>query len=831
MPTSPAREIVQLREEIRKHDRLYFVEAAPEISDREYDRLVERLRALEAAHPELVTPDSPTQRVGGEPLKGFKSITHAVPMLSIDNTYNEGELREFDQRVRKILGDEQYAYIVDPKVDGVAVALVYERGALVLAATRGDGVTGDDVTANVRTIRSVPLRLHGRDVPDLLEVRGEIYWPLAEFNRFNAQRQQAGEPVFANPRNATAGTLKQLDSRKIAGRGLRFVAHGFGRIEPEHDDSAHALMRKLQQWGVPVSERSRKVPDIDAVLTECHALERDRRTLAYEIDGLVAKVDSLAQRQRLGATSKYPRWAVAFKFAADQAESVLLDVEFQVGKLGTITPRAIMQPVQLAGTTVRHASLHNFDQVKRLDVRIGDTVVVEKAGEIIPQVVRVVLEKRPRNAKPIKRPTKCPVCGHDVAQDEGGVYIRCLNPQCIAQRKERLIYFCGRDQMDIEGLGEAWIGQLVDSGLATTPVEIYQLEGRKKDLASLTMEAPFGEDNADRLLKGIQAAKGRTLDSLESVASTKKVPPPRALIPLTKSAARKLARRFSTLEDLLSASERDILAVFDQDHEGAQRFLEFLSPNNTADLVRSITALITKGVLPLDKIGYTTVERLVVAGLVRRPADLFDLDSRRAELIALKCPRMLGEKNAETVLLSLRKSKRQPLSRILAALNIRHVGGTTAEILAEHFGHMSKEDADNGSDGIMEAKEEDLLAVNGVGPESARSLRAFLDEGREIINGLRRAGVNMTQPKRKVAKDSPFAGKTVVLTGGLEKMERKAAEDLIKSLGGKPAGSVSKKTDLVIAGEKAGSKLAKARELGIEIIDEKEFRMRAGLGQ
>jgi len=668
MSTTPAREIVQLREEIRKHDRLYFVEAAPEISDREYDRLVERLRALEAAHPELITPDSPTQRVGGAPLKGFKSITHAVPMLSIDNTYNEGELREFDLRVRKILGDEQYAYIVDPKVDGVAVALVYERGALVLAATRGDGVTGDDVTANVRTIRSVPLRLHGRDVPDLLEVRGEIYWPLAEFNCFNAQRQQAGEPVFANPRNATAGTLKQLDSRKIAGRGLRFVAHGFGRIAPEPDDSAHALMRKLQQWGVPVSERSRKVPDIDAVLAECHALERDRRTLAYEIDGLVAKVDSLAQRQRLGATSKYPRWAVAFKFAADQAESLLLDVELQVGKLGTITPRAIMQPVQLAGTTVRHASLHNFDQVERLDVRIGDTVVVEKAGEIIPQVVRVVLEKRPRNAKPIKRPTKCPVCGHDVAQDEGGVYIRCLNPQCIAQRKERLIYFCGRDQMDIEGAGEVLVDQLVEKGLLKDASDIYHL------------------------------------------------------------------------------------------HE------------------------------------------------------------RRDELIALE---RMGEKSADNLLAGIEQSKRKPLSKLLAALNIRHVGGATGEVLADHFGNI---------DALMAASVEALTEVDGVGPELAASVRTFFDakDNQALIARLRTAGLNMTQPKRKIAKDSPFAGKTVVLTGGLERMERKAAEELIKSLGGKPASSVSKKTDLVIAGEKAGSKLAKAKELGIEIIDEAEFLKRAG---
>jgi len=668
MPTSPAKEIDQLREEISRHDRLYFVDAAPEISDREYDRLVERLRKLEAEHPELVTPDSPTQRVGGEPLKGFNSVTHSVPMRSIDNTYNEGELREFDQRVRKILGDDPFAYIVDPKVDGVAVALTYEAGRLTLAATRGDGVTGDDVTANVRTLRSVPLKLHGRGIPDVLEVRGEIYWPLADFNSFNAQRKEAGEPVFANPRNATAGTLKQLDPRKIAGRGLRFVAHGFGRIEPSTEDSAHALVQRLQQWGIPVSDRTKKAKDIDAVLAECHALERDRRTLRYEIDGLVAKVDSLAQRERLGATSKYPRWAIAYKFAADQGESVLLDVEFQVGKLGTITPRAIMQPVQLAGTTVRHASLHNFDQVERLDVRIGDTVIVEKAGEIIPQVVRVVLEKRPKSAKPIKRPTKCPVCGHDVAQDEGGVYLRCLNPQCIAQRKERLIYFCGRDQMDIEGAGEVLVQQLVDNEL------------------------------------------------------------------------------------------------------------------------------------------------------LKDASDLYHLHERRDDLIALE---RMGEKSADNLLVGIEQSKKKPLSKLLAALNIRHVGGATGEILADHFGTI---------DAILKATEDELTEVDGVGPELAASVRTFFDskDNQGLIARLREAGVNMAQPKRKIAKDSPFAGKTVVLTGSLESMERKAAEDLIKSLGGKSAGSVSKKTDLVIAGEKAGSKLAKAKELGIEVIDESEFLKRAG---
>ncbi len=668
MGRDPQDEIADLRRQIQRHDRLYYVEAAPEISDREYDALMERLRTLETAHPELIIPDSPTQRVGGEPIAGFAKVTHAVPMRSVDNTYDEGQLREFDERVRKGLGGKAFRYVVDPKVDGVAASLVYEYGALTLAATRGDGVTGDDVTANVRTLRSVPLRLEGDDVPALFEVRGEIYWPTDDFTRFNARRKEAGEQVFANPRNATAGTLKQLDSGNVAGRGLLFVAHGFGRVEPLPTDSSYELFALARRWGVPTNPRTRLADSIDEVLKEVHALERERRALAYEIDGLVAKVDSFAQREALGATSKYPRWCIAYKFAAEQGESVLREVEFQVGKLGTITPRAIFDPVQLAGTTVRHASLHNFDQVERLDVRIGDTVLVEKAGEIIPQVVRVEVEKRPPGARPIERPRECPVCGHAVQQDIGGVYLRCINPQCVAQRKERLIYFCGRDQMDIEGAGEALIEQLVNRELVKDCSDLYHL---KEDRAALLALERMGEKSVDNLLAGIEA------------------------------------------------------------------------------------------------------------------------------------------------------SKQKPLSKLLAALNIRHVGGSTGEILAEHFETM---------DALMAAGEDELVSVDGVGPELAKSVSDFFasTDGRQLVTRLQAAGLNMTQPRRQVAADAPFANMTVVVTGTLEHLGRKEAQELIKALGGKSAGSVSKKTDLVVAGEKAGSKLAKAQELGIPVIDEAEFLARAG---
>ncbi len=663
MAASIAQRVNRLREEIRRHDHAYYVLGKPTITDRQYDELFDELRTLEESNPELITPDSPTQRVGESPVEGFEHVTHAVPMLSVDNTYDEKQLREFDERVAKGLGGEPYGYIVDPKIDGVAVALHYEGGVFVRAVTRGDGRTGDDITHNVRTIRSVPLRLSGRDVPTLLEVRGEVVWPTKPFQRFNAAREAAGEQTFANPRNATTGTLKQLDPRNVAGRGLQFIAHGFGRVEPLRVATAGELLEQFQQWGIPTSPYQTSTASIDEIIGRLDEWDARRHKLPYETDGLVIKVDALDQRDALGATSRYPRWCIAYKFAAEQAQSVLRNVDYQVGKLGTITPRAVMDPVQLSGTTVRHASLHNFDQVERLGVRIGDTVIVEKAGEIIPQVVSVVLEKRPRNARQITRPTQCPECGGEVEKDEGGVYIRCINPSCPAQLKERLIFFAGRDQMDIEGAGQVLVETLVDKGF---------------------------------------------------------------------------------LKDC---------------------------------------------------------------------ADFYHLEKRREELTALE---RMGEKSVANFLEGVERSKRQPLARVLAALNIRHVGSATAELLADHFGSM---------EAIQEAGEEQLTEVEGIGAEVAGSIARFFrsDAGVKVVKRLKDAGVNMTQPRRRHAADGPLAGKTVVVTGTLENMSRKEAQDLIKQLGGKTAGSVSKKTDLVVFGESPGSKLATAHELGVKTVDEPTF--------
>jgi len=675
----PADEVRRLRDEIRRHDALYYVEGKPAISDREYDRLFSRLRELEAAHPDLITPDSPTQRVSETPLDGFVHVTHAVPMMSIDNTYNEAELREFDRRVSRGLEGAKYEYLVDPKIDGVSASLRYEKGLLVLGATRGDGRVGDDITANIRAIRAVPLRLRGDDWPAVLEVRGEVYWPRKAFDAYNAKREKAGEEPFANPRNATTGTLKSLDARTIPERGLAFMAHGHGEIRGAEFETAVELFAAMRRWGIPVSPHQRLCRDIDEVAAFVAKWRDRRRELDYETDGLVIKVNSLAQRDILGATSRYPRWCIAYKYEAEQAESRLLSVDFQVGKLGTITPRAVMEPVQLSGTIVRHASLHNFDQLERLDVRIGDTVIVEKAGEIIPQVVRVVIEKRPKDAKKIVPPRKCPVCGGEVEKDEGGVYIRCINPSCEAQIKERLRYFCGRDQMDIEGLGEVLIEKLVDGGLIRSYADLYKLNARRDKLVALEIEQ-------ERTVRG----EKKTI-----------------LVPL-------------------------------------------------------------------------------------------------------------GEKRTDTILAGIEASKKRPLARVLAALNIRHVGTSTAELLADQFGDMES---------LAAASEEQLQEVDGVGPELARSIRHFFSSaaGAKSWQALRDAGVNMTQPRAKKSDHQPLAGKTLVVTGTLKNYSRSEIEKLIRDLGGKVAGSVSRKTDYVVVGEEAGSKLEKARELGVKVIDEAEF--------
>ncbi|GIW87589.1 MAG: DNA ligase [Isosphaeraceae bacterium] len=675
---TPAQEAARLRAEIARHDRLYYVEAAPEISDQEYDRLVKRLESLEAAHPELITPDSPTQRVGGQPIEGFRTVAHSVPMLSIENTYSPEEIREWDARIRRALNPgETVRYVVELKIDGVAVSLRYEAGLLVVGATRGDGYHGDDITHNVRTIEEIPLRLADTP-PALLEVRGEVFMDNAELTRINDLRRQAGEPLFANPRNATAGSLKLLDPRLCAQRRLRFAAHGLGAVSELNRQTYWEVLGDLKAWGVPIMPHAARYDTIDAVIDHAARWDQQRNELPFQIDGLVIKVDDLRQRERLGNRAKSPRWAIAYKYAAEQAVTRVVNIIVQVGKTGKLTPVAELEPVQLAGTTVRRATLHNADEIARKDVRIGDTVVVQKAGEIIPQVVRVETASRTGREKRFHFPKSCPSCGAPVERLEGEVDSRCSNPpsECPAQLKEWIRYYASRNAMDIEGLGEKLIDQLVDQGLVASLADLYRL--RQEDLESLVLTTTVRDD-------------GKTI------------------------------------------------------------------------------------------------------------------------------VRTLGPKNAQNLLAGLEASKSRPLDRFLSGLAIRHVGTRIAELLAERFRTLEE---------LRTARLEELEATPGLGPVVSQSVYRFFHDPTHIrqIDELLAVGVRPTPVQALARSGLPLAGQTFVITGTLPTLSRAQAEALIKQAGGKVTGSVSKATNYLVVGEDPGSKLEKARALGIQTIDEAGLR-------
>ncbi len=668
--SSPAKRAVELRREIERHNRLYYVDARPEISDRDFDQLLEELRAIETQHPDLLTPDSPTQRVGGEPIEGFRTVTHREPMLSIDNTYNPDQLREWDRTTRKLLGGEAISYVVELKIDGVACSLTYENGQLTVGATRGDGLRGDDVTHNIRTINEAPLRLNTDKPPPLFEVRGEVYMTRAELVRINRERAAEGEEPYANPRNLTAGSLKLLDPKECARRRLRLFTYALGATEGVTVKSHVESLDLLKRFGFPVNPHIEVCPDIDAVIAYCQTWADKRRDLPYETDGMVIKVDDFGQRRRLGSTSKFPRWTRAYKFAAEQAVTKLAMIEVQVGRTGKLTPVAHFDPpVQLAGTTVSRATLHNADEIERKDIRVGDMVVVEKAGEIIPQVVRVETAVRTGQEQPFEFPKVCPVCGSPTKRDKGSPFVYCSAPRdkCQGQVKRRVLQFARRDAMDIEGMGKALVDQVVDGGLIKELPDIYRLT--KEQLLDLER---MGEKSADNLLEGIQASKDRGL------------------------------------------------------------------------------------------------------------------------------------------------------SRLLAGLGIPMVADSMADELAQAFGNI---------DALMEATEERLSQVEGIGPERARRIHEYFQSplGRQLIAEFRELGLKLTEPKRKApAGAADLTGKTVVVTGTLEHFQREEIEALIRKLGGKPAGSVSKKTDFVVAGAKAGSKLDKARQLGVKVLTEAEFQAMVG---
>src|SRR5436305_10777965 len=580
-----AKRVQQLREEIRKHDRLYYEEAAPIISDREYDRLYTELVDLEAQFPDLVTPDSPTQRVGGKPLKAFEQVAHLIPMLSLDNTYSEDEVKNFYNRIQRLLPNEKIPVVIEPKVDGVAVSLIYESGKLRQAATRGDGTVGDNITQNIRTIRSVPERL--RDAaPKLLEVRGEVYMDRKGFEKLNEERNKAGLPLFANPRNAAAGSLKQLDPAIVAKRPLGIVLYGTGATEGLDVDLHSEVFPLLKKLGLPTTEWWRVAKSVDEILSAIHDLDGIRHKFAYQTDGAVVKANSFAQRERLGFTAKSPRWAIAYKYAAERVETRLKGIAIQVGRTGILTPVAVLEPVFVSGSTVGRATLHNEDEIKRKDIRIGDTVVIEKAGEVIPAVVEVVKSKRPRDAKPFDFAEhihgKCPVCGGPVRRDPEFVAWRCENLQCPAQATRRVEFFAARSALDIESIGGIVADKLVERGLVREPLDLFEL--KIEQLATLNLgneDAPrvFGEKNATKAIRAIERAKtfplSRWLFAL-------------AIPDVGKTTAMQLARFHERIEDIAGSQLlRDILSYHENSDQNRQQIANRLIEAGFAEKSKS----------------------------------------------------------------------------------------------------------------------------------------------------------------------------------------------------------------------------------------------------
>ena len=649
----------QLREALNEHNYHYYVLDAPTISDMEYDRLLRRLEDLEGAHPELVTPDSPTQRVGGEALDSFQEVVHRVPLKSLQDVFSPDELLDFDRRVRE--SAQQPEYLLEPKIDGLSVALEYENGVFVRGATRGRGEVGEDVTENVRTIKSIPLRLE--NAPRTLIVRGEVYMPRKTFERLNDARELRGEALFANPRNAAAGGLRQLDPKVAAARGLDMVVFNVQYTDraPFETDSEELDWLRSLRFKVIDYQRFQEMEEVQSAIFQ---LGDEREKYPFDIDGAVVKVNSLAQREMLGETAKFPKWAAAYKYPPEQKESVVEDIIVQVGRTGVLTPKAVVAPVRLAGTTVTNATLHNQDFITEKDIRIGDTVVVQKAGEIIPEIVSVVKEKRPDNTAPYLLPPVCPVCGAAVVRDEEGAHIRCTGAECPAQLLRNLTHFASRDAMDIEGLGPA------------------------------------------------------------------------------------------------------------------------------------------------------VVEALVNAEMVKTPADLYSLD--RAEVAKLE---RMGKKSADNLLAAIERSKQNDLSKLLFAFGIRQVGQKAGKILAARFGSL---------DGLAQATEEELTAVDDVGAVTARYLTEWFaaPQSQHLIAALKAAGVNMDSLSAPVG--DKLAGLTFVLTGELSSCSRKEAGEKLEALGAKVSGSVSKKTGCVVAGEAAGSKLRKAQELGVPVLNEEQFLVLVG---
>lgn len=662
IPQEVLTRVNELREQINYHNYRYYVLDDPVVSDADFDRLLQELTRLEEQYPELLTPDSPTQRVGAAPLEKFETVRHRQLMLSLENAFSETEAREFDERLKRFLRiTEDFHYVMEPKMDGAAIELVYERGRFTVGSTRGDGLRGENVTQNLKTIHTIPLQVLTREepAPELLEVRGEVYMDLEDFQKLNEERLGRGEPAFANPRNAAAGSLRQLDPASTAARPLKIYCYGIGEVRGRSFATHWEVLQNLTKWGFRVNPLIERGVGIEVAIAYHHHLEHQRHGLPYEIDGAVLKVDSLTLQERLGAKARSPRWALAYKFAATQAATRVLDIVVNVGRTGAVTPMAVMEPVEVGGVTVSRATLHNEDEVARKDVRAGDWVLIQRAGDVIPEVVKVITERRTGQEAPFQMPKVCPVCGAELVRPEGEKVTRCPNPDCFGSQTRSIRHFAGKSAMDIDGLGEKIIQQLVAVGLVRDVSDLYKL----------------------------------------------------------------------TEDDLI----------------------------------------------PLER---------------------------------------FAEKSAQNIINAIQTSKNPPFWRLINALGIRYVGEATAQVLAQHF--QSLED-------LLQASKEELLQVEGVGEQVAASLREYFDNlrSRELIRQLREAGVQERPPERRAA--GPLAGKSFVFTGGLPRLSREEAKAMVTSRGGKVSSSVSAKTGYVVVGAEPGSKYAKAKELGVTILDETEF--------
>jgi len=671
-----ATRIQRLKVEIRKHDQRYYVEATPTISDLEYDRLLDELKQLEIENPTLITSDSPTQRIGDAPVEYLEQVPHRVPMLSIDNTYQPEDLKAYLERTEKLLDGESVEWVMEYKIDGVAASVRYEHGELKLGLTRGNGEVGDDITHNIKTIHDLPLRLPVQHPPEVLEVRGEVYMTNADLADLNLRQTKQGLDPFKNTRNVTAGTIRLLDPSIAAGRKLRFFCHGIGQANGLSSGNHLGFLQQLQEMGIPATPNVRLLKGTQEVMRAVEELDNQMPDLPFEVDGIVFKVNDFAQRERLGIRSKSPRWLIAYKFERYEAITKLLAVSVQVGKTGAVTPVAHLEPVNIADTTVSRASLHNADEVARLDIRIGDQVVVEKAGKIIPKVVRVEKHARVGDLPSWEFPESCPECEAKLVRDDGGVYIRCPNPSCPAQLKQRILYFGSRPGMDIDGLGEEVVDLLLESRMITTYADLYSI--REDELAALVWP---------RKRKG---KEGKLID------------------------------------------------------------VQF------------------------------------------------------------------GSLNAKKLVAGIEASRQRGLSRLLASLTIRHVGPRVAKLITRVFPNL---------DSLCNASVHELADIHEIGDAIAESVHAFChsEYGQQTLRGLQHAGVSVSEEVPDDVVESPLAGKTIVVTGTLQQFTRDQVKELIEKLGGRPSGSVSKKTDFLLAGDKAGSKLAKAQSLGVSVLSESDF--------